>query len=164
MTDEEILGAASVILATRQKEAAAVTAAEIQRLYKQYANKRGAAPHDLGKPQKLAPEEALLLFALERNKYVVEAECPNKRETGRWHGSALCKYNVRAGAITMRADSRHDALLSLWATVSDQEGTDRIVLTEEHLQGALVQRHLRELHQELKAQERGKTGAEEDDE
>lgn len=149
MADDDILRAAAQIVATRQHETKKARAAETQRLFKTYAAGRLKTPHPFGKPQALTQEEALLLFALEHNRYVVEVEAGSN---GRWSGSAFCQYNVREGAISMRAESRHDLLLSLWASVSDQEG-DSIAILEDHLKGTLVQAQLRQLWKEVKEQE-----------
>lgn len=154
MTEDEILRAASQIITTRQQDREKAKAAEIHRLFKDYVSGRPAAPHNLGKPQKLTEEEAILLFAMERNKYTVEADCPNEKCGGRWHGSAWCKYNAREGAVSMLAASRHDLLLSLWASVSGQDGDTDVLLTDRHMQGSLVRQQIRALWKEAEEQDR----------
>ena len=134
MTDAEILARAAVILAEHEE----ARSAEAKRLYTKYARKRAGEPHDLGKLKKLLQGEALLLFALERNLYKVEAECPNGN---RWHGDATCIHQARGSAIAMMAASRLELLWALWATVSDQDG-NTVILTEEHLRGSIVQHDL----------------------
>jgi hypothetical protein len=137
LTDPEILARAAVILAEREK----ARSAELRRLYYKYARKRAGEPHQLGKPKKLLPDEALLLVALERSRYGVEAGCPNGN---RWHGDATCTHHVRGSAIAMMAASRLELLWALWATVSDQDG-DTVSLTEAHLRGSIVYHDLKAL-------------------
>jgi len=150
MSDDEILAAAQEITAIRHQETIAAMATETARLYKLYASKRDQEPHNLGKPKALTREEALLLVALERNRYDVNVESPNG---GIWSGSAFCRYGVRSGTFVMRAQSRRDVLLGLWASVSEQDGKGGVLLTEEHLRGSLVQAHIRDLWQEVRRQE-----------
>jgi hypothetical protein len=145
VNNAEILAQAQHILARREEE----QAAELRRLYKKYATQRRSHPHDLGKPKNLTPEEALLLVALERSKFVVSGDCPNNN---RWHGDASCQYHARDTAIVMMAASRLELLWGLWRTVSDQNG-DTLTLTEEHLQGSIFRRDIQELECELKAEE-----------
>jgi hypothetical protein len=160
LSDEEILRAAGEVLQTRWQEAQALRISETRRLYRQYVAKQPARPHGLGKPVKLSQGEALLLFALERNKYEVEGHCSNG---SRWHGSAHCKHHIRESAMCLMAQSRQDMLLGLWASVSEQESCENIVLLEEHLQGSVVQKHIRDLHKELRRQEREPDSLEEDE-
>lgn len=152
MTEDEILGAASEITSRRIQDAINRNSAETTRLFKLYASKRNDNPHNVGKPKKLTEIEALLLVALERNKYEVEAEQPNKTK---WSGTAFCRFNARGATLSMRAESRQDLLLGLWACVSDQGGGTGAgaKLTEAHLQGSIVQRDIRELNSELRRQE-----------
>jgi len=110
----------------------------VKRLYAQYARKRAREPHHLGKPKRLLTEEALLLVALERNRYQVEAECPNHN---RWHGDASCPDHRRESVIITMAVSRLELLWSLWASVSDQP-EETVTLTEQHLRGGVVRRDL----------------------
>lgn len=135
MSDDEVLARAAAIL-TERKEA---QQAEGRRLYRQYARKRAGEPHQLGKPKKLLPKEALLLVALERNRYNVEAECPNGN---RWHGDATCTHHVRGSAIATMAASRLELLWALWTSVSSQDG-DTVQLTEEHLRGSVIRRDIK---------------------
>ena len=134
MSDDEILARAAAILAEREE----ARSAELRRLYTKYARKRASQVHHLGKPKKLLSDEALLLVALERNRYEVEAECPNGN---RWHGDATCTHQARGSAIATMVASRLELLWALWATVSDQDG-DTVSLTEAHLCGSVVQSDL----------------------
>jgi hypothetical protein len=158
MTDDQVLVEAARIVSERRGQAQRFQAQEVQRLYKKYATHRtrlnpapkteSDPPEDkLGKPLRLEPMEALLLVALERNKFIVEAH-----EGGRWFGSAHCKYNLRGGAMGS-GTSRLDLLMGLWQIASDQEG-GAVTLTEEHLNGSVVQAHLRQLNAEVRAQDK----------
>jgi len=151
MDDHATLLRAGEILARRERE----REERVQQLFRTYARQRAKEPHSLGKPKVLHPEEALLLVALERNKYVVEAQQGDSR---RWNGDAECRFHVRASVISLGAPSRLDLLRGLWASVSGQEGADQdgstVTLTEAHLQGSVVQADLRRLNRELREQER----------
>lgn len=152
LTDDQVLAEAARIVTERRALASRNQAEEVKRLYKKYAVGRDKQPHELEKPQRLEPMEAILLVALERNKFVVECHTGgHKGALPTWWGTAHCKHNVRAGAI-VSGSSRLDALQGLWQEVSHQEGM--ILLTEEHLNGSIVQADLRQLRQELKEQDR----------
>jgi len=157
MDDDEILMRAAEILTQRKRASEEIRAAEVKRLFKRYAQHRAQEDHHLGKPKKLLPLEALLLVALERNKYVV---CIEKGES-RWHGDAECKFHLRGTAMALSADSRLDLLWALWASVSDQVIDDghgsvtiipTVLLEEEHFRGSIVQRDIRALNREVRAQ------------
>jgi hypothetical protein len=154
-TDDEVLEAATEILRSRAIRQHDLRRAETRRLHGLYVPKEHDAEHNLGIPKKLSEEEALLWQALHRNRYIVHGE---RVAGGTWNGDAFCRYNIREGAICIRAASRHDLLLALWASVSDQTA-DSIVLTEQHLQGALVKQHIRQLHREIRKEEAGEIGA-----
>lgn len=147
MSDDQIVAEAARITAERKEQADRHQAEEINRLYRKYATGRDKSPHGLGKPQRLEPMEALLLVALERNKFVVEAHLG-----GRWFGDAYCKHNLRAGAMAS-GTSRLDLLMGLWQIASGQTD-DAVMLTEEHLNGSVVQADLRALHAEVREQDR----------
>ncbi len=134
MNDREVLARAGAVVSAR-KEA---REAEVKRLYAQYARKRAGEPHNLGKPKRLLAEEALLLVALERHRYQIEAECPNHN---RWHGDASCLHHRRESVIITMAASRLELLWSLWASVSEQR-KETVTLTEQHLHGSVVRRDL----------------------
>ena len=153
MTDDDIVHAARAILLKRDVERQEAIAATRARLYKCYARSRSAQPHCLGKPTKLSQEEALVLTAIERNKFEVEAQ--QNSDTDRWAGDAECKHHARAGALCMGARSRIELLWGLWGSVSTQG--DDVTLTEDHLQGSIVQRDLRDLTRELREQEHQKS-------
>ncbi len=125
MSDADTLERAATILRGREE----ARQAEVRRLYQLYARKRACEPHQLGKPRKLSHDEALLLVALERRDYDVEAECPNHN---RWHGDATCRRHTRGSAIVVMAASRLDLLWALWASVSRQD-QDAVTLIEAHL-------------------------------
>lgn len=144
LNDQEVLERAVTILAARQEQ----RDEEKKRLFRKYARHRGKEPHDLGKPKTLLPEETLLLFALERNKYVVHAY---QGET-RWHGEATCRHHARGTVLSMGSSTRLELLWALWASVSDQTG-DTVTLEEHHLRGSIVQRDIRQLQKELREQE-----------
>ena len=166
MNDDEILSKAAAILNTRRAEHQQAKETETKRLFDSYGGRRLQQPHDLGSPRKLLPEEALLLVALERNKYVVKTE----KGQSRWHGDAECRFHLRGTALSLQAETRLDLLWELWATVSDQVSPHEkggllmnaeVTLTEAHLQGSVVQRDLRQLQREVRLQEqtRAKPGA-----
>lgn len=102
--------------------------------------------HRLSTPRKLSTEEALLLFALERNGYEVKGESLGRKQGGSWHGHAECKNHIREMALVQMAPDRLSLLWTLWQQVS--EGG---VLTEHHLQGGLRRKHIRELQQVCQA-------------
>lgn len=165
MNDDEILSRATAILSTRRAEHQQAREAETKRLYDSYGQRRQQEPHDLGSPRKLLPEEALLLVALERTKYIIHTE----KDRSRWHGNARCRFNLRGTALSLQTDSRLELLWELWAAVSDQVSFHRgeglqtnavVTLTEAHLQGSVVRRDLRRLDRELKAQDQQDTQAE----
>lgn len=142
LSDNEILERAASILKDRQTEATE----ELRRLHKTYGRAPLTLEHQLGKPKKLSMVEALLVAALDRTRYRVSAECPNNN---RWHGDAECKYHARSSVIVMMMPSRLELLWALWQGVSDQTEKD-VTLTEDHLRGSILHRHLRELTKELK--------------
>ena len=125
MSDADILERAATILRGREE----ARQAEVRRLYRVYAHKRTCKPHHLGEPKKLSHDEALLLVALERRDYDIEAGCPNHN---RWHGDATCKRHIRDSAVVVMAASRLDLLWALWASVSYQD-RDTVTLTEAQL-------------------------------
>lgn len=141
MTDDEVIRLAGEIVQKRTQEALELMQAETNRLHRKFIGSRKLA-HDLGSPKPLTQHESLLLFALERNKYIVEGDSPNG---ARWNGSASCKHNARETVISMGCASRHDLLIALWAGVSGQDNCDAVQLTEQHLEGSLVQSDIRAL-------------------
>lgn len=156
LSDDEILAAAATVAARR----AATTRAHLDRLFRTYARGRAQAPHALGRPA-LLPDEALLLTALERNRYDVEAEPAG----GRWNGEASCRHHVRDTVMLLRADTRLDLLWGLWAAVSDPArhedngeasgdapSTHVPTLTEEHFAGSVVQADIRVLNRAVRTQ------------
>lgn len=157
LSDDQIVAEAARIMADRRDAAIKANQAETQRLFNCYAKhiqntpeseEKPRGPFIFGSPKALTQEEALLIAALERNKYRI---CMHEGES-HWWGDAVCEHGVQDGAICA-ANSRRDLLLSLWAGVSGQTEGD-IKLTEEHLNGSVVQAHLRVLNAEVRKQDR----------
>lgn len=141
LSDEEILERAANILKSKEQQ----QLEEVQRLYRKYGRTEQTQNHNLGKPKKLSMVEALLVAALCCTRYVVSAECPNGN---RWHGDAECSYGVRSMVIATMQHSRLELLWERWRSVSDQP-LERVVLTEDHLQGSIYHEHLNGLRKEL---------------
>lgn len=147
LSDEQILLKAAQILAQRQEDEAFMRKRRVQDWYARYARPEAGHTHQLSTPRKLPPEEAVLLFALERNGYTVQGEAPNLKQGGKWHGHAECRWHLRDMVISQFAPDRLTLLWSLWEGVSG-----RTNLTEEDLQGALRRQHTRQLQKELQEQ------------
>lgn len=145
LSDDQILERAAQIAKERLEASRNEAQAETRRLYRQYGRRPLKLEHDLGKPKKLGLVETLLVAALDRTRYKITAECPNGN---RWHGDAECASGVRGMVIAMMHASRLELLWELWRSVSNQP-VERVTLTEDHLQGSVYHKHLRELGKEL---------------
>lgn len=146
LTEDQILQEAQRITAERAAEQAFRHKRQWQAWYNRYARSAGPA-HNLAKPRKLLPEEAVLLYALERNGYTVEGEAPNLSQGGKWHGHAECRWHLRDMVISQFAPDRLSLLWSLWTGVSGKSE-----LTEEDLQGGLRRTQIQQLQKELREQ------------